>query len=116
MAVLLADRLLGVRARVTATDTHGYRSTPSWGPLGAALPGRAEQRPDAAIGATGGRTWVLALDPSLWPVGQQDLVVDPDADQWWLVTSADLIKNNADPAIDYIRVEAHTRATVGTTP
>jgi hypothetical protein len=45
-----------------------------------------------------------------------DLIVDPDRNLEWLVTSADLITNNADPSIDYVRVEARTHAAVGTSP
>lgn len=68
------------------------------------------------MGATGGRTWVLALDPSAWPVVQGDLVVEPSTGASWLVVSADLLTNNAAPDIDYIRVEAHARAGVFTRP
>jgi hypothetical protein len=56
------------------------------------------------------------LDASLWPVYQGDLVEGVDDGSRWLVTSADLLTNNADGAIDYIRVEAHTNSPSGTSP
>ena len=114
MAVLLPDRSLGVRPRATTVDAHGHRSASSWGALRGPWPGRAAQGPDAPPERTGGRTWVLALDPAAWPVYQGDLVEEPGSAQW-LVLSADLLNNNADSAIDYIRVEAHTY-TAGTAP
>lgn len=116
MAVLLANRSLGVRSRTTGTDAHGYRSGPSWGSLRGPWPGRAEQGPDAPIDQPGGRTWVLAVDPRAWPVYQGDLVEDPVTGMGWLVISADLLANNADDSINYIRVEAHGRISAETYP
>lgn len=116
MAVLLPDRLLGVRPKVLTVDAHGYSSGSSWGALKGPWPGRAEQRPDVPVGQPGGRTWVLALDPAAWPVLQGDLIADSGDGSRWLVTSADLLTNNADGAIDYVRIEAHTYATAGTAP
>lgn len=89
---------------------------PSWGATVGPWPGRVSQGPDAPIGQPGGRTWVLALDPAAWPLLQGDLVVDVGSGEQWLVTSADLLNNNADSAIDYIRVEAHTRIAASTAP
>lgn len=114
MSVLLADRRLGVRTSVTTTDSHGHSSASSWGALRGPWPGRAAQGPDVPVGLPQGRTWVLALDAAAWPVRQGDLVEDLDDGSRWLVTSADLLTNNADPAIDYVRVEAHTRTGAGT--
>lgn len=118
MAVLLPNRSLGVRRAVTAAlDAHGDRSAPSWGAMAGPWAGRAEEEPDAAeMGATGGRTWVLALDPAAWPLTQGDLVAEPATGATWLVITADLLANNADPAIDYIRVEAHARTGTATRP
>lgn len=118
MGVLLADRRLGVRRRAAGVaDAHGYVSGGSWGPLAGPWAGRAEEGPDAAqMGATGGRRWVLAVDPAAWPLTQGDLVVDVDAGQQWLVVTADLRANAADSAVDYVRVEAHIRTGGGTRP
>lgn len=118
MSVLLPDRSLGVRRRLPGgVDAHGDRVAAGWGPLVGPWPGRASEGADAAeMYGAGGRTWVLAVDPAGWPLGQGDLVVDPGSRQEWLVTSADLAVNNADPAIDYIRVEAHLHAGAGTAP
>jgi hypothetical protein len=68
------------------------------------------------MAATGGRTWVLALDPAAWPLYQGDLVVEPSAGASWLVITADLLTNNAAPDIDYVRVEAHARVGAATRP
>ncbi|GIH95430.1 hypothetical protein ACFFMN_22970 [Planobispora siamensis] len=117
MAVLLADRMLGVRRRSGgAVGSHGERAGYTWAALAGPWPGRAEEGPDAAIGATGGRTWVLALDPAAWPVAQGDLVAEPASGLEWLVTSADLMKHNAHPDVDYVRVEAHARTQAATRP
>lgn len=118
MSVLLANRRLRIRRRAVATrDAHGDNSVAPWGPWTAATPGRAVEGPDVAVmNATGGRTWVLALDPGLWPVHQGDLAGDADSGEEWLITTADLLTNNAAPDIDYIRVEAHGRAAAATRP
>lgn len=110
MAVLVANRSLGLRRRTAAgVDGHGDPVGFTWGAMAGPWPGRAEELPDAEMGGVGGRTWVLALDPAAWPVQQGDMAVDPATSQEWLVTSADLLRNNADPSVDYIRVEAHAR-------
>jgi hypothetical protein len=119
MAVLLANRSLGVRHRTVAgQDEHGYVYTSGWGALVGPWPGRAEEGPDAPIGEIGGRTWVLAVDPQAWPVEQGDLVVEVvngEPVTTWLVLSADLLRNNADARVDYVRIKAHLR-TDGTRP
>lgn len=118
MSVLLANRSLGVQSRVPgAVDAHGEPSTASWGGIRGPLPGRAEEGADVAeMGAEGGRTWVLAVDSSLWPIYQGDLVVEPPTGASWLVVTADLLSNNAAPDIDYVRVEAHMRKAGNTVP
>ncbi len=117
MAVLLSDCRLGVRhGAPMTTDGHGDRSEPLWGALKGPWPGRASQGPDVPVGQPGGRTWVLAVDPAAWPMLQGDLVYDPDGRREWLTLSADLLTNNADPAIDYSRVEAHARTIASTFP
>jgi hypothetical protein len=118
MAVLLADRMLGARARTLAgADTHGDRYATSWGPLRGPWPGRAMEGPDVPVGQSGGRTWRLAADPEAWPLAPGDLIEEISGSgtvvRDWLVTSADLLHHSVDPAVDYIRVEAHIRT--GTT-
>lgn len=116
MAVLLADRRLGVRRRGPGTvGAHGDRVPGGYGPVLGPMPGRAEEGPDVPEGQTGGRTWTLAVDPGLWPVTPGDLVVDAVTGQEWLVTSADLLKNNADSAVDYVAVRAHAHTGAGGT-
>lgn len=109
MAVLLADRWLHVhRADRAATDGHGYTVlAPTADPASESAPGRASQAADL--------TWTLGVDPNLWPIEAGDTVGD-DAGQEWIVVTADLIVNNADPTVDYIRVVAHDRYAGGTRP
>lgn len=117
MTVLLADRWLGVRRRATGPlDPHGDAYRGGWGSLQGPHPGRAAEGPDVPEGQPQGRTWRIALDPRLWPVAQGDLVADPGSGEQWLVTSADLLTNNAAPDVDYIAVEAHLRTPTGTRP
>lgn len=113
MAVLLADRLLGVRYReLAATDGHGDVYAQSWGALAGPWPGRGMEGPDVPVGQPGGRSWVLAVDPEAWPLAQGDMVVEILSDavvRRWLVTSADLLHHSVDPSVNYVRVEAHAR-------
>lgn len=110
MAVLLADRMLALARRAAPVrDADGDVVGETWQAPDAAKPGRAEEGPDVPPEQIEGRTWVLALDPCLWPVAQRDIVVDVASGQRWLVTSADLRAHGATPAIDYVRVEAHMR-------
>lgn len=117
MAVLLADRSIGVRRRVPAApDGHGDRAPGVLGPPAGPWPGRAEEGADVPPGELSGRTWVLALDPAAWPLTQGDVAYDADTGEEWYVTSADLRTNNADPAVDYVRAEAHRHGEAGTSP
>ena len=108
MTVLLANRRLGVRRRTEGgRGPHGDRLAGALGSLAGPWPGRAEEAGDVPAGQVGGRTWELGVDVAAWPLKPQDLVVDVDTGQEWLVTSADLLVNNADPAVDYVLVRAH---------
>lgn len=117
MAVLLTDRRLGVRRQtVPAPDAHGDLPGGAWGPLIGPWPGRGEEGDDVPAGGIGGRVWLMGVDPQGWPVRRGDLIVDPDTGEEWLVTTARLIRNNADPVVDYVRVEAHLREGGSTRP
>jgi hypothetical protein len=108
MAVLMVNARLGVRVRqVAATDPHGFPTPTGWGPAGTLLPGRVQEDQDGL--------WRLGVDPGLWPVRQGDLVVD-DTGTTWLVATADLLRNNVDPRVDWIRVTARERVAGGTEP
>ena len=116
MSVLMANRQLGVRNREPATiDGHGDLVGGGYGPLRGPLPGRAEEQPDTR-GRPNDRPWVLAVDPTLWPVAMHDLVIDGGSGQTWTVTSADLLANNAVNDVDYVRIEANLRTDGGTLP
>jgi hypothetical protein len=99
---------LGVRRRAaTARDAHGAPLPGVWGAVVGLLAGRVNERADGS--------WALGLDPSLWPVRVDDLVIS-DAGASWLVQTADLIRNNLDPSVDWVRVSAQTRTAGGTVP
>lgn len=102
----MANRRLAVLPRTYATDTHGDRVPSGFGPQTPAYPGLAQIQGDSPLGQPGGRTWVLDLDPTLDPVNQQDMVIDPDSGEQWNATSAQLIRNTLMPLLDHIRVEA----------
>uniref|UniRef100_UPI003F4961BB hypothetical protein n=1 Tax=Nonomuraea sp. CA-251285 TaxID=3240002 RepID=UPI003F4961BB len=118
MTVLLANRRLSVRRRAPGgRGPHGDTVVGALGPLTGPWPGRAEEAADVPAGQVGGRTWELGVDVAAWPLAPQDIVVDADSGQEWLITSADLLVNNADPAVDYVLVRAHLRRdTTGTRP
>jgi hypothetical protein len=102
----MTDRSLAVRHRIMAEDSHGDRVATGFGTATAALPGLAQEQGDTPLGQVGDRTWVLDLDPSLWPVYQQDLVVDVANGLQWNVTSAQLLQNTRMPLLNHIRAEA----------
>jgi hypothetical protein len=110
VAVLLTNTTLGLRRRADGPyDAHGERQN---GALGATLgpwPGRTQEQGDG--------TWSLALDPAAWPVRENDLVVESaPGSRVWVVQSAQLLRNNADPVVDYIRVTGAQQTVAGTEP
>lgn len=109
MAVLFANAMLGVRHRVERQErnAHGERVPVGWGPADAVREGFVTEGSDAA--------WRLRLDPSLWPVRTNDLVISTTG-LTLLVTSADLITNSYDDAVDYVAVTGRQRSQGGTEP
>lgn len=108
MAVLLTNALLGVRRRQDAgRDAHGARVPGDWDAVGEMLPGRVKEAADGA--------WSLGVDISLWPIRQGDLIAD-DAGNEWHVDTADPIRNNLDPTVDWVRIAAHERKDGHTEP
>lgn len=107
MAVLLTNTQLGVRRQAVAgVDEHGAPLPAAWGLAEGPWPGRTEERADGS--------WRLGVDPAGWPLAERDLVVEPATGREWLVVSADLRTNNADPAVDWVAVSAYER-TAGAT-
>jgi hypothetical protein len=109
VSVLLTNASLTVR-RVTdnaARNAHGERTGPVYGMVEGFYPGRVSERPDGG--------WGLGVDPRLWPVRRDDLVIGDDG-RSWLVRSADLITNNYDSRVDWVRVDALHRGNGGTEP
>lgn len=99
MAVLYPDRVLGVRRRGLVEDALGDL-IPDAGPGddAGAFPGRARELADGS--------WRLAVDPGLWPVREDDTVYDQGNGQAWVVRQADLLTNQVEKSIDYVRVVA----------
>lgn len=109
MSVLLSNAKLGLRRRYDGTlDTHGDSVPTGWGAVTGPLDGYQQELPDS--------TWVLGLDPSLWPVRQNDMVISGDTGGAWLVMTADLIKHPVDSTVDWIRLTANQRGNGGTEP
>jgi hypothetical protein len=108
VSVLLTNCQLGIRRRVDGgMDAHGDTLPTGWGSLNGPLDGFQQELPDS--------TWILGLDPSLWPVRQNDMVIS-DVGGAWLVTTADLIRHPVDSTVDWIRLTANQRAGGGTEP
>lgn len=72
------------------------------------LSGYEKEQPDS--------TWVLGLDPVLWPIRQNDMVISGVTGGAWLVTTADLISHPVDSTVDWIRLTANQRSLGGTEP
>ncbi|MFJ1706844.1 hypothetical protein [Kitasatospora sp. NPDC088346] len=109
MAVLLADRQLGVRTRGTPVlDAYGDEATSPLGALRGPWPGRAQPHTDG--------TWLLALDPQVGALLVGDIVVESATGAEWTVLTADELHSTADPTLAYVRVMARPRAAGGTRP
>lgn len=109
VSVLLPNATLGLRRRDAAPgrDSRGGRLPAGWGAVVGLYDGRTKENTDG--------TWSLGLDPALWPVRMDDMVIDTTG-RSWLVRSADFLRNNVDPVVDWVRVSANLRADGGTTP
>lgn len=109
MSVLLPNATLGVRRRLgTALDSHGEPLPGGWGELLGPHPGYSNEQPDAL--------WVLGLDPALWPVRQDDMVIDGSTGAAWLISTAHLIRHPVDSTVDWVRTTARQRGNGGTEP
>ena len=109
MTVLLPNTRLGLRRRVIeeARNSHGERVPAGWGQVVGLYDGRTNETAEG--------TWALGLDPALWPVRKDDLVIAPSG-AMWLVQTADLIQNNYDSYVDWVRVSGLLRSLGGTEP
>lgn len=110
MTVLLPNATLALRRRVdqAARNAYGEKVQVGWSDIVGPGDGRASEQTDGS--------WNLGLDPALWPVRVGDLVIDTTVGGSWLVTSSDLIRNNYDSTVDWIRVVAQHRTAGGTEP
>jgi hypothetical protein len=108
VTVLMPNARLTVRRRTQGTrDAYGQRVNAGWGPLGAFHDGRTNETADA--------TWNLGIDPALWPIRRDDLIISESGGSW-LVQTADLIRNNLDSYVDWVRVTAQHRSNGFTEP
>lgn len=109
MSVLLDNASLGLRRRFDGDrDAHGAPVPTGWGTLQGPQPGYQDERPDG--------TWILGLDPVLWPVRQGDMVISGDSGGAWLVATADLIEHPVDDTVNWIRITGNQRGNGGTEP
>jgi hypothetical protein len=109
VSVLLVNGQLGIRRRFDGgLDAHGDKLPTGWGSLEGPLDGFQKEQPDS--------TWVLGIDPSLWPVRQNDMVISGVTGGAWLVVTAALIKHPVDSTVDWIRITANQRSGGGTEP
>jgi hypothetical protein len=109
VSVLLPNAQLGLRRRYEGgEDAHGADLPTGWGAVEGPLPGYQNEQADS--------TWVLGLDPDLWPVRQNDMVIDTDTGGSWLIVTADLVKHPIDDTVDWVRLTANQRAGGGTEP
>ena len=108
MPVLIDNATATIRRRVEgAENAHGERVAEGWGAGLAMLPAFIQERGD------GGFT--IGLDDSLWPVRVGDLVVDGEGKTYLVQTTA-LLRNAADPTVDWIRTTALYHDGDGTDP
>lgn len=109
MSILLPNALLGVRRRVDGTrNSHGELVAAGWGTFIGPYNGRTNEKSDG--------TWALGLDPALWPVRKDDLVINLTGGSW-LVQTSDLIRLNIpDSHVDWVRVSGLQRVVGGTEP
>lgn len=110
----MADRMLALRRRQVTADAHGDTTAAGFAAPGPAYPGIANIGPDTPPYQPGGRAWTLALDPALWPVGQQDMITDVGSCEQWIVLSADLRTHTVCPQISYVDIQAHSYNAEGT--
>jgi hypothetical protein len=108
MAVLITDRMIGIRRRATVYDAHGFPIPGATEDVTPLYPGLARER-----GGDGG--WTLSVDEALWPIREDDVLFD-DRGIEWLAITADHLRNEIDNLVNYIRVDARQRQSGGTEP
>lgn len=109
MSVLLPNAVLGLRRRVDgARDAHGSPLPTGWGPVEGPADGLLNEQTDA--------TWIIGLDPALWPVRQNDMVIDTATGGAWLVDTAHLAQHPIDSTVNWVRCTGRQRGNGGTEP
>lgn len=107
--MILPNAALTVRrlADNPAVNAHGERMPDRYGAVEGFYPGRAHERADGG--------WAVGVDPHLWPIRAGDLILADDG-RSWLVRTSNLIQNNYDSTVDWVRVDALHRGNGGTEP
>lgn len=109
MSVLLPNAVLGLRRRVEGgRDPHGTPLPTGWGEMIGPADGMLNEQTDAG--------WVLGLDPDLWPVRQNDMVIDAGTGGAWLVDTVHLATHPVDSSVNWIRCTGRQRGNGGTEP
>lgn len=118
MSVQIINCALGVRRVEAASyDAHGAPVFGTPAALSELLPGKRSEQPSGE--------WILALDPTLWPVRVHDHVIADDGQQWMVVDSKFIpmpplapeeVLAGIDLDISFIRVTADQITTLGTEP
>jgi hypothetical protein len=107
VSVLVTDRLIGLRRRAEVYDAHGFPIPGAEAAATPLYPGLARERGDGG--------WTLSVDEALWPIRENDVLFDDRGTQW-LAGVAEHLRNEIDPLVNYVRVDAHQRQTGGTEP
>jgi hypothetical protein len=117
MSVLFANTSLSVQTydrNLPEFDSHGqlYFATLE-APRG---PWPGSVRPPGRTLADEQGPQLLQLDPAAWPLLPRDLVIEPSTGDSWTVVTSQLMTNDLDPSVNYVRVQAHPRSEAGTLP
>lgn len=108
MAVLIPNTSIGVRRSTIVRGAFGDR---------VAVPGAAgaTRHLPAAKREMNDGTWRLNIDPSLWPVREKDVLVEPDGASY-VVRTAENITHPEAPEISHVRCTAVQVAAQGAEP
>lgn len=109
MSVLLPNATLQLLRRGDETvDAHGAPVPGGFARPVGSCPGRKREDVEGM--------WMLGLDPDLWPVRSGDVVRDVDTDERWVVVRAEVLRNNYDSSVDWVRVTARQVTPAGVEP
>lgn len=108
MSVLIVNAMIGIRRRDFTIDAHGTLVPGPEGPVETPMPGLTRERGDGG--------WTLSVDEALWPVRENDVLIDVGTGREWLVLTADHLRNELDCLVNYVRCDARERQGAATEP